>query len=148
MINIQDDFFYLQNLAGDDIKINGEGTYKTLINHFKTNRYKDLRTIASMTELKRGDIITWENEDWIIISEVGQKRFCYYKGIMQKENYNIKFIFEDGIIRELPAIIESKVFDLESNAFINLQTGKVIVLLQDNDDSRKITLGRRFINMG
>lgn len=48
MINIQDDFFYLQNLAGDDIKINGEGTYKTLINHFKTNRYKDLRTIASM----------------------------------------------------------------------------------------------------
>jgi hypothetical protein len=65
---------------------------------------------------------------------------------MQKENYNIKFIFEDGIIRELPAIIESKVFDLESNAFINLQTGKVIVL--DNDDSRKITLGRRFINMG
>jgi hypothetical protein len=49
---------------------------------------------------------------------------------------------------EAALTIESKVFDLESNAFINLQTGKVIVLLQDNDDSRKITLGRRFINMG
>jgi len=29
MINIQDDFFYLQNLAGDDIKIVNAGIFLT-----------------------------------------------------------------------------------------------------------------------
>lgn len=144
-INIEEDFLYLQNLAGDDIKINGVGTYKALINYFKTNRYEDLRTIATMTEIKRGDIITWDGEDWLVISEIGHKRFCYYKGIIQKVNYNIKFIFEDGRIKEFPAIIDGKVFDVESNQFFYFQTGKVIVLLQDNDDTRKITIDRRFI---
>lgn len=144
-INIEEDFLYLQNLAGDDIKINGVGTYKALINYFKTNRYEDLRTIATMTEIKRGDIITWDGEDWLVISEIGHKRFCYYKGIIQKVNYNIKFIFDNGSIKEFPAIIDGKIFDIESNQFFYFQTGKVIVLLQDNDDTRKITIDRRFI---
>ena len=145
-INIEDDFAYLQNLAGDDILINGVGA-KALINYTKTNRDADIRTISSMTELKRGDIITWDNEQWLIISEIGHKRFCYYKGIIQKVNYNIKFIFEDGIIREYPAIIESKIFDVESNQFINIPTGKIIVLLQDNAESRMINIDNRFIKM-
>lgn len=145
-INIEDDFAYLQNLAGDDILINGVSA-KALINYVKTNRDEDIRTIASMTELKRGDIITWDGEQWLIISEIGHKRFCYYKGIIQKVNYNIKFIFEDGIIREYPAIIDSKVFDVETNRFFSLPAGKVIVLLQDNAESRKITINKRFIKM-
>ena len=146
-INIEDDFAYLQSLAGDDILINGKGFYKAIINYTKTNRDADIRTISSMTELKRGDIITWDNEQWLIISEIGHKRFCYYKGIIQKVNYNIKFIFEDGIIREYPAIIESKIFDVESNQFFSLPTGKIIVLLQDNAESRMINIDNRFIKM-
>ena len=148
-INIEDDFAYLQSLAGDDILINGKGFYKAIINYLKYSkeRTEDIRTISSMTELKRGDIITWDNEQWLIISEIGHKRFCYYKGIIQKVNYNIKFIFEDGIIREYPAIIESKIFDVESNQFINIPTGKIIVLLQDNAESRMINIGNRFIKM-
>ena len=83
-INIEDDFAYLQSLAGDDILINGKGFYKAIINYTKTNRDADIRTISSMTELKRGDIITWDNEQWLIISEIGHKRFCYYKGIIKR----------------------------------------------------------------
>lgn len=148
-INIEDDFAYLQSLAGDDILINGKGFYKAIINYLKYSkeRTEDIRTIASTTELKRGDIITWDNEQWLIISEIGHKRFCYYKGIIQKINYNIKFIFEDGIIREYPAIIESKIFDVESNKFINIPTGKIIVLLQDSTESRMINIDNRFIKM-
>ena len=148
-INIEDDFAYLQSLAGDDILINGKGFYKAIINYLKSSkeRTEDIRTIASTTELKRGDIITWDNEQWLIISEIGHKRFCYYKGIIQKVNYNIKFIFEDGIIREYPSIIESKIFDVESNQFFSLPTGKIIVLLQDNAESRMINIDNRFIKM-
>lgn len=145
-IHLDDDFTYLQEMAGDDILINGKGA-KALINYTKTNRDADIRTISSTAELKRGDIITWDNEDWLIISEIGHKKFCYYKGVIQKVNYNIKFIFEDGIIREFPAIIESKIFDVESYRFISIPTGKIIVLLQDNAESRIISIDNRFIKM-
>ena len=133
-------------MAGDDIYINNDTMpKKALINNLPVNRQADIRTITTKEEIKRGDLINWDGENWLIISEIGHKRYTYYKGIIQKCNYNIKFIFEDGYIKEFPAIIDDKIFDVESNQFFYFQTGKVIVLLQDNDDTRKITIDRRFI---
>ena len=136
---VDGDYIYLLSMAGDDIYINnstipckGIINSKGLVNTVSSNRQADIRIISSTEILKCGDIITWDNEQWLIISEIGQKRFNHYKGIIQKCNYKIKMIFEDGIVREYPCIIDSKVFDVETNKFINTPTGKIIVLLQDN----------------
>jgi hypothetical protein len=151
---IDTDYLYLLSMAGDDVYINDNImpckaiiNSKGLIRNTSVNGYTDLRTISSTEILKCGDIITWDNEQWLIISEIGQKRFNHYKGIIQKCNYKIKMIFEDGIVREYPCIIDSKVFDVETNKFINTPTGKIIVLLQDNEESRMIGIDKRFIKM-
>lgn len=148
---IDNDYFYLLSMAGDDVYINDNTIpCKAIINSKGLNRttsYADLRTISSTEEIKCGDLVTWDNEQWLIISEIGQKRFNHYKGIIQKCNYKIKMIFEDGIIREFPCIIDSKVFDVETSKFINTPTGKIIVLLQENEESRMITIDKRLIKM-
>ena len=141
------DYFYLLSMAGDDIKINDNPeTKKALINNLSVNRQADIRTISTTSEIKRGDLINWDNENWLIISDIGHKRYSYYKGIIQKCNYNIKFNFQ-GTIKEFPAIVDSKVFDVETNQFFSVPAGKIVVTMQSNVDSENINIGQRFIKM-
>ncbi len=143
----QNDYLYLLSMAGDDIFINDTmSPIKALINNLPVNRQADIRTIATTSEIKRGDLINWFNENWLIISDIGQKRYSYYKGIIQKCNYNIKFNFQ-GTIKEFPAIVDSKVFDVETNQFFSVPAGKIIVTMQSNENSENITIGQRFIKM-
>lgn len=139
------DFAYLVNQAGDDIKINDSNTYvKALINNHKVNKAADIKSIACLSELKRGDYITWDSEKWLILSEIGHKRFNYYKGIIQKCNSDIIFNF-NGVIKSIPAIIDSKQFDINTGQYILLPTGKVLLMVQENLDTRDIILNMRFV---
>ena len=147
---IDDDYNYLLSMAGDTVLVNDIFPIKAMINNLPVNRnnaFNDLRKISSVSELTRGDSISWNNEEWLIISEIAGKRFNHYKGIIQRCNYNIKFIFSDGIIREFPVILDSRVYDTETNQFITVPTGKVIVTMQNNEYSRKIKANQRFIKM-
>ena len=147
--HIDNDFNYIQGMAGDDIFINNETqAKKAIINNLPVNSQSDLKKISSTEELNRGDYITWNYEKWLIISEIGHKRFNhYYKGIIQKCNYHIKFML-DGIVREYPAIVDSRYFDVETGQYINIATGKVVVTMQLSEESAKIGLNDRFIKMG
>ena len=141
------DYFYLLSMAGDDIYINNDTIpKKALINNLPVNRQADLRTIATTTEITRGDLVNWDGGNWLIISEIGHKRYTYYKGIIQKCNYNIKFNFQ-GTIKEFPAIVDSRVFDIETNQYLSIPAGKIVVTIQDNADSTNIALNQRFIKM-
>jgi len=134
-------------MAGDNIYLNNDTMpKKALINNLPVNRQADIRTIATTTEIKRGDLINWDGENWLIISDIGHKRYSYYKGIIQKCNYNIKFNFQ-GTIKEFPAIVDSKVFDVETNQFFSVPAGKIVVTMQSNENSENITIGQRFIKM-
>lgn len=141
------DYLYLLSMAGDDIYINNDTMpKKALINNLPVNRQADIRTIATKEEIKRGDLINWDNEYWLIISEIGHKRYTYYKGIIQRCNYNIKFNFE-GTIKQFPAIVDSRVFDVETNQYLSIPAGKIVVTMQSNVDSENINIGQRFIKM-
>ena len=141
------DYLYLLSMAGDDIYINNDTIpKKALINNLPVNRQADIRTISTTSEIKRGDLINWDNENWLIISDIGHKRYSYYKGIIQKCNYNIKFNFQ-GTIKQFPAIVDSRIFDIETNQYLSIPAGKIVVTIQDNADSTNITLNQRFIKM-
>ena len=143
----QNDYLYLLPMAGDDIYLNNDTMpKKALINNLPVNRQADIRTISTTTEIKRGDLVNWDGGNWLIISDIGHKRYSYYKGIIQKCNYNIKFNFQ-GTIKEFPAIVDSKVFDVETNQFFSVPAGKIVVTLPNNADTDNITLGQRFISM-
>ena len=141
------DHLYLLSMAGDNIYINnGTIPKKALINNLPVNRQADIRTIATKEEIKRGDLINWDGGNWLIISEIGHKRYTYYKGIIQRCNYNIKFNFQ-GTIKEFPAILDSRVFDVETNQYLSIPAGKIVVTMQSNVDSENINIGQRFIKM-
>jgi len=141
------DYLYLLSMAGDDIYINnGTLPTKALINALPYDRRADMRTVSTLADIKRGDLINWDGENWLIISEIGHKKFIYRKGIIQKTNYNIKFNFT-GIIKQFSCIVDSKVFDLETNQYLTLPAGKIIVSMQSNIDTNNIVLGQRFISM-
>ena len=143
----QNDYLYLLSMAGDDIFINDTmSPIKALINNLSVNRQADIRTISTTSEIKRGDLINWNGGNWLIISEIGHKRYSYYKGIIQKCNYNIKFNFQ-GTIKQFPAIVDSRVFDIETNQYVSIPAGKIVVTLPNNADTDNITLGQRFISM-
>ncbi len=143
----QNDYLYLLSMAGDDIYLNNDTMpKKALINNLPVNRQADIRTISTTTEIKRGDLVNWDGGNWLIISDIGHKRYSYYKGIIQKCNYNIKFNFQ-GTIKEFPAIVDSKVFDTETNQFFSVPAGKIVVTMQDSVDSENIALNQRFISM-
>ena len=141
------DYLYLLSMAGDDIYINNDTMpKKALINNLPVNRQADIRTISTTTEIKRGDLVNWDGGNWLIISEIGHKRYTYYKGIIQRCNYNIKFNFE-GTIKQFPAIVDSRVFDVETNQYLSIPAGKIVVTMQSNVDSENINIGQRFIKM-
>ncbi|SKA94441.1 Ig-like domain (group 2) [Caloramator quimbayensis] len=143
----QNDYFYALIMAGDNIYINNDTTStKALISNLPVNRQADIRIVSTTAEIKRGDLINWLNEKWLIISDIGHKRYSYYKGIIQKCNYNIKFNFQ-GIVKQFPCIIDSKVFDIETNQYLSIPAGKIVVTMQDNADSTNIIIGQRFIKM-
>ncbi len=143
----QNDYLYLLSMAGDDIFINDTmSPIKALINNLPVNRQADIRTIATKEPIKRGDLVNWDNENWLIVSDIGHKRYSYYKGIIQKCNYNIKFNFQ-GTIKQFPAIVDSRVFDIETNQYLSIPAGKIVVTMQDNNDSGNIKINDRFIKM-
>lgn len=134
-------------MAGDDIFINDTmSPIKALINNLPVNRQADIRTISTTSEIKRGDLVNWDGGNWLIISEIGHKRYTYYKGIIQRCNYNIKFNFK-GTIKQFPAIVDSRVFDVETNQYLSIPAGKIVVTIQSNENSENITIGQRFIKM-
>ncbi len=147
------DYLYLLNMAGDDIKVNNNPeTKKGIINNVNSSvslRFNNVKSIITNASIKRGDIITvfWKNyntEKWLALSDNLKNR--YTKVIMQKCNYDIKFNFE-GIIKEFPCIVNSKIFDIETNQYLSIPAGKIAVTLPNNADTDNITLGQRFISM-
>lgn len=98
--------------------------------------------------LKQGDIINSISNTWIVTNEPICINDVYDKALVQRCNYNVKFMFEDGIVKELPSIIDSKVFDSETGKYIPVAMGKIIVMLQNNSISMNINVNSRFIKMG
>ena len=82
------DFNYLLANVGKQIAINGTAT-KALIGHnTKPNLTADYRYISTLQQTHRGDLIKWDNANWLVLSEVAQKVYSYYyKAEIRKCNW-------------------------------------------------------------
>ena len=133
----QKDYLYLLSMAGDDIYLNNDTMpKKALINNLSVNRQADIDYIQ-VKKLNEG-FNKWFNENWLIISEIGHKRYTYYKGIIQKCNYNIKFNFQ-GTIKQFLCIMTQRYSDIETNQYLSIPAGKIVVTLPNNADTDNIT---------
>jgi hypothetical protein len=155
MINLfqtnPDDIQYIFDILGQDVLVNNHSVRavitNTPINQISTAIDYDDKKISTLHPIKCGDLVHFCDEDWLIISEINGQRYSKYKGIMRVCDYRIKFNFQ-GIVKEFPAIVDGRVFDVETGKYMTLPASKIVVTLQENQETLQIDVGQRFIKMG
>lgn len=145
-LNNTDDFTYLINSIGQDVFINKQPV-KVLITNTDLHRVYDERKITTLHNLQTGDLIHYNNRDWLIHNEVNGQRYGKYKALIRACDYSIKFNF-GGNIKEFPSCVDGKFFDLDTNRYINLSADQIMVTMQENEDTLQVKLENRFIKMG
>ncbi|MGG0887297.1 MULTISPECIES: Ig-like domain-containing protein [Brevibacillus] len=141
-----DDFQYILDTLGQDVLINNRSV-RAVISNTTLSTDVDDKKISTLTPIQRGYLVHYNDEDWLIISEVNGQRSGRYRAFMRVCDYRIKFNFT-GTVKEFPAIVDGKVFDVETGQFMTLPNSKILVTLQENEETLQIVVGQRFIKMG
>lgn len=141
-----DDFQYILDTLGRDVLINNRSV-RAVISNTTLSTDVDDKKISTLTPIQRGYLVHYNDEDWLIISEVNGQRSGRYRAFMRVCDYRIKFNFT-GTVKEFPAIVDGKVFDVETGQFMTLPNSKILVTLQENEETLQIVVGQRFIKMG
>jgi len=121
------DFDYLLNTVGVDVTINNNSA-SVLIFNTSVNEFFDDKKIFSQSPLKRGDLVNFQDNDYLVISEVnGSRRGNYYAGLLRNTNYRVKFNY-NGFIKSFPAILTNQALGLETNRFsVTLPDGTILI---------------------
>jgi hypothetical protein len=61
--------------------------------------------------------------------------------------FNINFNFE-GDIKAIPSAIDEGTYRISTNEYITLQDGRIVLNMQENETSKRISLNQRFLIMG
>ncbi len=172
-INKQD-IQYLFESAGTDVLINDQ-THKAIITNSGFNSENDERYINTLNPIRMGDLVTYIDNQYIIITESTSKRYAKYRAIMRHCNFTIEFpgeiervpvldengdpildnhgrpIFEEreGDPYFIPAIVDDKYFQVNNQFQIRVADNQIMVIVQDNELNRnKFEVNKRFELMG
>lgn len=162
--NTQDIQFLLDN-AGKDVLIN-DTPAKALITNPSITEYEE-KYISTLQRVSRGDIVAYDNEKYISITESTTKRHGKYKALMRHCNYDIELPGEETCIivgyDELDrpiyectygdpiyvsSIVDNKSFSVDGQNAINVPENEIIATLQDNQSNRdKLVVNNTFTVM-
>lgn len=144
-IFLDNDITYLLSEIGQNIKVNNIDS-KAIINNVD-NEFDD-KKIITKSELKRGDYIEYNNLYFLIMDEINDKRYNnYYKGIIRKCNFNIKFIVGDRLFLYY-AIIEGDKFYIQNDSIISMSADTITVTLPKTDVTKQLKEQDCFIKWG
>lgn len=105
----------------------------------------DYKTIITDFSIFTGNIVQYQNYNWIIVSEVSNNNT--YKATIRRADHIIKMYIDD-ILNRIPAIIESSTQTIAESSQISVVEGNIKVTVQDNSITNKITYENTFIKMG
>lgn len=81
---------------GEDIKVNNGPVVKGIIDYKKASIDFDDLILTTAADVTRGDVISYENKDYIVISEVNTKRYgVYYEVILRRLSLTITAYLEE-----------------------------------------------------
>ena len=143
------DFQYILNSLGKTVTINDVSIQAVITNATtpKNTEY-DEKYISTISELERGDLVDYNNANWLIINQIADMRYeAKYKGIMRRSDYSIRFNFL-GNIKEFPVLIDSKLMKVSEDKYFIIPDGNILVTLQENAESTNIVMLQRFIKLG
>lgn len=146
-INLDNDISYLLQEIGYNCKINNVDA-KAIINNTRQERTHDDKVIITNEKIQRGDYVSYADLNFIVLPEINAKRYnTYYKGIIRRCNYNIKFIIDDKLYL-FYSIIEGQNFSIEQGQFFNMQGDAITVTLPETPITKQIKRQQRFIKFG
>lgn len=138
------DFFLFDR--GREVKVNNAVQTAFLLDaNDRPGEYAD-KIIFLKQMVKAGDIIDAEGEKYIVNGQV-DKNANSFSGRLRCLNHRVAFNFT-GNVKWFDILIETVIMDIQSNQFISYPTGKIRVTLQENAETRDISVGMRFINTG
>lgn len=141
------DFGYLLSAMGTDVVINSSDIIKVLVTNTNLEQNYDDRRISSLSPIKRGDLIEYDNKQWMVISEQASKRYNKWKGIMRLLPYTIT-INSNCAFYTVPVYIDKQSFGVDDGKIISISEGQIYVYAPENEETRKIKNNNRFIKFG
>lgn len=149
--NNPDDFQYILDSIGQTVLVNNQPMQavitNTPVNQTSTAIDYDDKKISTLSPIKCGDLVHYCDQDWLLISEINGLRYGKYKAIMRVCDYSIKFNFQ-GVVRKFPTIVDGRVFNVETDRYMTLPASQILVTLQENKETLRISAGQRFIKLG
>lgn len=143
--NFKDDFNYMISTIGESIKINGKDQTALITKGTNKDKIIDYRNIRTDFPIATGDLISYQNQNWVIVGEVYQtKNSC--KATLRKAPHVLK-IYIHNKLEEIPCIIETFSQSVFENEKIKVLDGNIKLTMQMNNITKKIGSGCRFIKM-
>lgn len=140
------DFEHLLLVIGKDILLNGQ-TVRALITNTNLEQNYDDKKISSLDPLKRGDLIEYDGNTFMIVSEEAGIRYNKWKGIMRLLPYTITFN-ASCVFYSVPTYIQAQSLGVQDGQVMTLAEGKLYVNIPDNEDTQNIKANDRFIKFG
>ncbi|MGZ0042333.1 Ig-like domain-containing protein [Paenibacillus ottowii] len=134
------DFFLREK--GELVHINGMRQLALIQDATNTFQMTDEKIIRAATPLHTGDIVDYGYERYLITSQVDQnEKSC--RGKMRKCNQRLALNW-NGQVKWFDAVVEARTFSTETGKVISMPEGNILITVQDNIDTRGITLSQRF----
>ncbi|OOB75108.1 hypothetical protein AXF41_10050 [Clostridium haemolyticum] len=109
------------------------------------NMYDD-KIIFTDSDLEQGDVIEFDKNKYIVISDKENINNIYYRYIIRKLYKNIKMWIDDKL-EEFPVFVETGNNVTQEDKYMSLPIGTIKLILQENEKTDKINYKNRFITM-
>lgn len=134
------DFFLREK--GELVHINSVKQLALIRDATDTIQMTDEKIIRAATPLHTGDIVDYRYEHYLITSQVDQnEKSC--RGKMRKCNQRLALNWS-GQVKWFDAVVEARTFSTETGKVISMPEGNILITVQDNTDTKGITLSQRF----
>lgn len=149
------DTLYIFEQLGKDVFIN-QIERRAIISNSSISEYED-KIISTLDKISRGDLINYNDENYLIITESNVKRYDKYKALMRHCNYQIETTTADqqiligyddmgrpvyetipGETVYIDSIVDNKSFSVDMNQAINLPNNQILVTMQDNSQNKEL----------
>lgn len=134
------DFFLREK--GELVHISGVRQLALIRDATNPIQITDEKIIRAAAPLQTGNIVDYRYKRYLITSQVDRnEQSC--RGRMKKCNQRLALNWS-GQVRWFDAVAEARTFSTETGKVISMPEGNILVSLQDNTDTKGITLSQRF----
>lgn len=143
--------FFDNALNREPCVIDGVETYAIFQDHSQSNN-KDLSDdkyviLPNETKAGVGSYIDWRNQGWLVFTEEAKTIPTHQQMKVKVVNWNIKWINEEDKIIDYGAYVQNQTLYTLGVAYqgdlISVVDGKMMMYMQNNEDTRDIRIGTR-----